>query len=77
MERSDEIDTGEGSLDERKNYILFTLFGGFDRFDCHDDRFRPVFLEKDPFRSDGCLSKDGRRGWDGGYQCPHLELHQF
>src|SRR4030065_746770 len=62
---------------DKKNSILFILFNSFDRFDRFGDRMGSVFLEEDPSGSNGCLSKDGGRGWNGGHQHSHLELHQF
>jgi hypothetical protein len=62
---------------EQKNPVLFTLFNRFDHPNPLGHGMGSIFLEKNSIGSDGGLSKDGRRGWDGGYQHPYLELHQF
>jgi hypothetical protein len=61
--------------DESKNSILPTFSVDPNRPYRLGDVMGPIFLEKDSVGSNGHLSKDGRRGWDGGYQCPYMEFH--
>jgi len=62
---------------ESKNSILPTLSVDPNRPNRLGDVMGSIFLEKNSIGPDGCLSKDGRRSWDGGHQHSHLELHQF
>jgi len=61
----------------KKNPVLLVFLSDFGRPDHLGDRFGSVFVEKGSYRSDGGLSKDGRRGRDGSDQHTHLEPHQF
>jgi hypothetical protein len=64
-------------IDGQKNPILLTLSNSSDHPDHVGHDMGPIFLEEDPNRSNGHLSEDGRRSWDGGHQHSHMELHQL
>jgi hypothetical protein len=51
----------------QKDPFLFTLFNGFNLSDHLGYGMGSIFLEENPFGSDGGLSKNGGRGWDGSH----------